>query len=89
MTESSAVPWARILMWSSTTACWHPFSAVRPLAQVKEAARLVQRDEHPGKVGVLCLAPRPGLGVTGPERRVATLDPRRHKPFAAGRQAAP
>ncbi len=64
-------------------------SAVRPLAQGAEAARLVQRDEYPGKAGVLCLAPRSGLGVTGPERRVATLDPRRHKPFAAGRQAAP
>ncbi|MGW3424331.1 crotonyl-CoA carboxylase/reductase [Streptomyces phaeochromogenes] len=63
-------------------------SVVHPLAQVGEAARLVQRNEHLGKVGVLCLAPKPGLGVTDPERRVA-LDPERHNPFAALRQAAP
>lgn len=34
-----------------------------------EAARLVQRNRHVGKVGVLCLAPSRGLGVTDPERR--------------------
>ncbi|MDX3524045.1 crotonyl-CoA carboxylase/reductase [Streptomyces scabiei] len=39
-------------------------SAVHPLADVAEAARLVQTNRHTGKVGVLCLAPRPGLGVT-------------------------
>ncbi|GGR76823.1 crotonyl-CoA reductase [Streptomyces humidus] len=39
-------------------------SAVHPLADVAEAARLVQTNRHQGKVGVLCLAPRPGLGVT-------------------------
>ncbi|WP_439427373.1 crotonyl-CoA carboxylase/reductase [Micromonospora sp. LA-10] len=35
-----------------------------PLAEVGEAARLVQTNAHIGKVGVLCLAPEPGLGVT-------------------------
>ncbi|WP_048820549.1 hypothetical protein, partial [Streptomyces ipomoeae] len=37
---------------------------VHPLAEAAEAARLVQTNRHTGKVGVLCLAPRPGLGVT-------------------------
>ncbi|MFE6055785.1 crotonyl-CoA carboxylase/reductase [Kitasatospora sp. NPDC056446] len=44
-------------------------SALYPLAEVGEATRLVQRNEHVGKVGVLCLAPEPGLGVTAPELR--------------------
>ncbi len=39
-------------------------SAVHPLDDVAEAARSVQRNQHIGKVGVLCLAPEPGLGVT-------------------------
>jgi crotonyl-CoA reductase len=39
-------------------------STVYPLAEVGEATRLVQTNRHTGKVGVLCLAPRPGLGVT-------------------------
>lgn len=44
-------------------------SRIYPLDQVAEGARLVQNNEHLGKVGVLCLAPEPGLGVTAPERR--------------------
>ncbi|MGW0841776.1 crotonyl-CoA carboxylase/reductase [Streptomyces sp. NPDC002787] len=44
-------------------------SSLFPLQEVGEATRLVQRNEHIGKVGVLCLAPEPGLGVTDPERR--------------------
>ncbi|MBL7492870.1 crotonyl-CoA carboxylase/reductase [Frankia sp. AgW1.1] len=44
-------------------------SATYPLAEVGEAARLVQNNGHIGKVGVLCLAPREGLGVTDPARR--------------------
>uniref|UniRef100_UPI0004BFC2E6 crotonyl-CoA carboxylase/reductase n=1 Tax=Spirillospora albida TaxID=58123 RepID=UPI0004BFC2E6 len=44
-------------------------SALYPLAETGEATRLVQRNEHVGKVGVLCLAPKPGLGVTDPEKR--------------------
>ncbi|EFC82755.1 crotonyl-CoA carboxylase/reductase [Parafrankia sp. EUN1f] len=39
-------------------------STVYPLAEVGEAARLVQRNQQVGKVGVLGLAPREGLGVT-------------------------
>src|SRR5262249_59078587 len=41
-------------------------SAVYPLARVGEAARTVQVNSHTGQVGVLCLAPRAGLGVTDP-----------------------
>jgi crotonyl-CoA reductase len=40
-----------------------------PLEDVGEAARLVQMNEHVGKVGVRCLAPRTGLGVTDPVLR--------------------
>jgi crotonyl-CoA reductase len=40
-----------------------------PLAEVAEATRLVQTNQHLGKVGVLCLAPEPGLGVTDPALR--------------------
>lgn len=44
-------------------------STVYPLAETAEAARLVQNNAHTGKVGVLCLAPEPGLGVTDPQLR--------------------
>ncbi|KOG36239.1 MULTISPECIES: crotonyl-CoA carboxylase/reductase [Streptomyces] len=44
-------------------------TALYPLEQIGEATRLVQLNEHIGKVGVLCLADRPGLGVTDPELR--------------------
>ncbi|SMD22490.1 crotonyl-CoA carboxylase/reductase [Kibdelosporangium aridum] len=44
-------------------------SALYPLEQVGEATRLVQLNEHIGKVGVLCMAPEPGLGVTDPGLR--------------------
>ncbi|MFJ8637182.1 crotonyl-CoA carboxylase/reductase [Streptomyces sp. NPDC093568] len=44
-------------------------SDVYPLADVAEAARIVQQNKHTGKVGVLCLAPAEGLGVTDPEKR--------------------
>jgi crotonyl-CoA reductase len=48
----------------------HPtLSVVHPLSAVGEAAAQVHRNEHAGKVGVLALAPRPGLGVTDPELR--------------------
>ncbi|MEU9191193.1 crotonyl-CoA carboxylase/reductase [Streptomyces sp. NPDC048484] len=46
-------------------------SALYPLTEAAEAVRLVQANAHTGKVGVLCLAPEPGLGVTDPERRAA------------------
>jgi crotonyl-CoA reductase len=42
----------------------HPtMSAVYPLEQTGQAALDVHRNRHHGKVGVLCLAPREGLGV--------------------------
>ncbi|MBN0043606.1 crotonyl-CoA carboxylase/reductase [Streptomyces actuosus] len=44
-------------------------STTYPLAEVGAATRSVQTNEHVGKVGVLCLAPRPGLGVTDPQAR--------------------
>ncbi|MFJ2958221.1 crotonyl-CoA carboxylase/reductase [Streptomyces sp. NPDC087270] len=44
-------------------------SSVFPLDEIGEATRLVQLNRHIGKVGVLCLAPSPGLGVTAPELR--------------------
>jgi crotonyl-CoA reductase len=44
-------------------------SAVYPMAEVGEAARLVQNNKHTGKVGVLCLAQETGLGVTDPAAR--------------------
>ncbi|AXK37055.1 crotonyl-CoA carboxylase/reductase [Streptomyces armeniacus] len=44
-------------------------SSVYPLADVAEAVRLVQRNAHIGKVGVRCLAPRDGGGVTDPDLR--------------------
>lgn len=44
-------------------------SEVHPLSDVAEAARHVQVNDHIGKVGVLCLAPRRGLGVTDPVTR--------------------
>jgi crotonyl-CoA reductase len=56
-------------------------SEVFPLKDVGEAARLVQTNRHIGKVGVLCLAPEEGLGVTDPELRerigAARLNPLR------------
>src|SRR4051812_5419412 len=52
----------------------HPtLSAVFPLTSAGEAASAVHRNVHSGKVGVLCLAPREGLGVTDPELRARHL----------------
>ena len=44
-------------------------SAVHPLTQVGDAALKIHRNEHEGKIGVLCLAPREGLGIDDPELR--------------------
>ncbi len=38
-------------------------SAVYPLEEVGEAANQVHHNTHEGKIGVLCLAPREGLGI--------------------------
>ncbi|WP_405534568.1 crotonyl-CoA carboxylase/reductase [Streptomyces sp. NBC_00075] len=51
-----------------------------PLADVGEAARLVQSNQHLGKVGVLCLAAEEGLGVTDPGLR-ARIGERKLTPF--------
>ena len=44
-------------------------SATAPLDAVGEAAALVQQNRHEGKIGVRCLAPRDGLGITDPTFR--------------------
>jgi crotonyl-CoA reductase len=46
-------------------------SKVFPLERVGEAAREVQLNRHVGKVGVLCIAEREGLGVEDPELRAS------------------
>ena len=50
----------------------HPtLSKTFPLEETGQAAYEVHRNLHQGKVGVLCLAPEPGLGVRDPELRAA------------------
>jgi crotonyl-CoA reductase len=44
-------------------------STLYPLAETAEAVRLVQTNRHHGKVGVLALAPEPGLGIADPGLR--------------------
>ncbi|MGH9000222.1 MAG: crotonyl-CoA carboxylase/reductase [Acidimicrobiia bacterium] len=44
-------------------------STVYSLEETGEAANQVHQNLHEGKIGVLCLAPREGLGVTDPEMR--------------------
>jgi len=52
----------------------HPtLSKVFTLADVGEAAYQVHHNMHEGKLGVLCLAPEEGLGVTNPEMRERLL----------------
>ena len=46
-----------------------PLSAVFPLEETGEAAYEVHHNRHEGKIGILCVAPREGLGVTNPELR--------------------
>jgi crotonyl-CoA reductase len=48
----------------------HPsLSRSHPLAEVDQAVEAVHGNRHQGKVGVLCLAPREGMGVDAPEFR--------------------
>jgi crotonyl-CoA reductase len=48
----------------------HPtLSRVYPLADTGQAVFDVHSNSHQGKVGVLCLAPSEGLGISDPERR--------------------
>lgn len=52
----------------------HPtLSKTFPLAETGQAAYEVHRNLHQGKVGVLCLAPEPGLGVRDAELRAKHL----------------
>jgi len=44
-------------------------SAVYPLGETGEAAYQVHKNQHEGKIGVLCLAPSEGLGIDDPEFR--------------------
>ncbi len=44
-------------------------SAVYPLEGAGEAALKIHRNEHEGKIGILCLAPTEGLGIDDPEKR--------------------
>ena len=44
-------------------------SAVYPLEQVGDASLKIHRNEHEGKIGILCLAPTEGLGIDNPEKR--------------------
>ena len=46
-----------------------PLSAVFPLVETGEAAFEVHHNRHEGKIGVLCVAEREGLGITNPELR--------------------
>ncbi len=53
----------------------HPtLSKTFPLEQAGEAALSVHRNEHEGKVGILCLAPQEGLGVLDTELRERVAD---------------
>ena len=53
----------------------HPtLSKTFPLDQTGHAAYEVHRNQHQGKVGVLCLAPEEGLGVRNEEKRAKHLD---------------
>lgn len=52
----------------------HPtLSKTFPLEQTGQASYEVHRNSHQGKVGVLCLAPSPGLGVRDQEKRARHL----------------
>ena len=53
----------------------HPtLSRTFALDQTGQAAHDVHRNEHQGKVGVLCLAPTEGLGVRDQELRDRHVD---------------
>jgi crotonyl-CoA reductase len=53
----------------------HPtVSKVYPLSETGQAAMDVHSNSHQGKIGVLALAPREGLGVTDPEMREKHLE---------------
>jgi crotonyl-CoA reductase len=51
-------------------------STVYPLEDAAEATSAVQLNQHVGKVGVLCLAPRAGLGIEDPAHRATVGEER-------------
>ncbi|APU15489.1 MULTISPECIES: crotonyl-CoA carboxylase/reductase [Actinoalloteichus] len=52
----------------------HPTLSISyPLDEVGDATRSVHLNQHTGKVGIRCLAPREGLGVSDPEMRARHL----------------
>jgi crotonyl-CoA reductase len=53
-----------------------PLSAVFSLEETGEAAYQVHHNRHEGKIGVLCLAPREGLGVSDAAMREAVGEDR-------------
>ncbi len=53
-----------------------PLSAVFSLDQVGDATYEVHHNRHEGKIGILCAAPREGLGVSDPARRAAVGEER-------------
>jgi crotonyl-CoA reductase len=53
-----------------------PLSAVFPLEETGEAAYELHRNLHEGKIGVLCVADREGLGITNPELRATVGEDR-------------
>jgi crotonyl-CoA reductase len=63
-------------------------SATFPLDEAGEATRTVQLNRHVGKVGVRCLAPADGLGVTDPVTR-AEIGESRLLPFRDATAADP
>ena len=44
-------------------------SAIHPLEATGAAALKIHRNEHEGKIGILCLAPHEGLGIDDAEKR--------------------
>jgi len=46
-----------------------PLSAVYPLEQTGQATYEVHHNRHEGKIGILCVAERAGLGISNPELR--------------------
>ncbi|MHB8826654.1 MAG: crotonyl-CoA carboxylase/reductase [Acidimicrobiales bacterium] len=46
-----------------------PLSAVFPLEQTGEATYEMHHNRHEGKIGILCVAEREGLGISDPETR--------------------
>ena len=44
-------------------------SAVHPLDRGRRGRPAIHRNQHEGKIGVLCLAPSEGLGIDDPEKR--------------------